>query len=251
MAQRCDYLPPVHAVTRTLSLHNGSEGRTINNIILQHWSGELSGIAKLSVDNISEYAKRIGVEYRLLRGNLFHPGLTAPCQKLHMLSDEFDDYDMVVMLDADMFVRRGMTENVFTDTDGIGRHTDIQEILHGKLVKAGCGSPDHPYWGGAIYRLDRELRQGLRAKIGDIELFNYNGAHFEDEGIMNLLAMKAGVPITDGTYLDGNHWDCGNFEDGVEQCAMIHLRPKMFKDGTLVRTPKTEAYADMVDRGLI
>lgn len=221
------------------------------NIILQHWSGDLNEIAKRSVENISGYADKIGVEYRLLRGDLFRPGLTAPCQKLHMLSDEFDDYDMVVMLDADMFARRGMTENVFTDTGGIGRHTAIQEKLHRKLANAGFGSLGHPYWGGAIYRLDRELRQKLRAKIDDVDLSNYNGAHFEDEGIMNLLAMKADVPITDGTYIDGNHWDCGNFEDGVELCAMIHLRPKMFKDGRLVRATKESAYSDMVDRGLI
>jgi len=222
------------------------------NIILQHWSGDMNELTELSVANISKYAKKVGAEYRLLRGNLFHPDLSAPCQKLHMLNEEFDCYDMVVMLDADMFTRKGMTENVFTDVEGIGRHTAIQDILHGELAsREAMASLKHPYWGGAIYRLDGALRKTIRAEIDDHEMMRYNHKNMEDEGIMNRLATRAKLPITDKTYIPGGHWDCGNFEDEVEQCAMIHIRHKMFKDGTLVLTPKLEVYADMVDRGLI
>lgn len=222
------------------------------NIILQHWSGDLNELTELSVANISRYAEKIGVDYKLLRGNVFHPALSAPCQKLHMLNEEFDEYDMVVMLDADMFTRKGMTENVFTDVEGVGRHTDIQDMLHRKLQAKHpqLASLTHPYWGGAIYRLDAELRCLLRSQIVESELLPYSG-NFEDEGIMNRLAAMANIPITDKTYVPGNHWDSGNFEDGVEQSAMIHIRHKMFKNGTLVRVPKMEAYADMVKRGLI
>jgi len=222
------------------------------NIVLQHWSGDINELTELSVANISRYAEKVGAEYRLLRGNVFHPTLSAPCQKLHMLSEEFDEYDMVVMLDADMFTRKGMTENVFTDVDGIGRHAHCQDIVHHKLkaMHPSLASLSHPYWGGAIYRLDADFRRLLRDEIVEAELLPYSG-NFEDEGIMNRLATRANVPITEKTYVPGTHWDSGNFEDGVEQSAMIHIRPKMFKNGTLVRVPKMEAYADMVRRGLI
>lgn len=222
------------------------------NIILQHWTGEINNLTALSTANISQYAEQIGVDYRLLRGNLFHPTLSPPCQKLHMLNAEFDEYDMVVMLDADMFTRKGMTENVFTDVVGIGRHTAIQDMLHKKLKRnhPKMASLKHPYWGGAIYRLSRSVRWKLRAEIVESEILLY-GNHFEDEGIMNRLATRANMPITDNTYLPGSHWDSGNFEEGVEKAAMIHIRGKMVKNGTLVRTPKIEAYIDMVGRGLI
>ena len=190
--------------------------------------------------------------YRLLRGNVFHPTLSAPCQKIFMLNEEFDGYDMVIMLDADMFVRAGMTENVFTDVDGIGRHTAIQSMLHRKLVQRhpSLASLSHPYWGGAIYRLEKSLRQRLRAEITESELLPFSNG-FEDEGIMNRLATRADIQITDDTYLPGHRWDSGNFEDGVESSAFIHIRPKMVKGGTLVRASKMEVYADMVERGLI
>ena len=222
------------------------------NIILQHWSGEPNELTALSVANISRYAEKIGVNYKFLRGDVFHPNLSAPCQKLHMLNDGFDKYDMVVMLDADLFTRKGMTENVFTDVEGIGRHTKIQSQLHQKLKKKhpALASLDHPYWGGSIWRLERSFRQKLRAEIVESELLPYSG-NYEDEGIMNRLAARANIPVTDKTYLPGNHWNCGNFEDGVERSAMIHIRAKMVKNGTLVRTPKMEVYADMVERGLI
>ena len=222
------------------------------NIILQHWTGDVNELTVLSTANISRYAERVGADYKLLRGNVFHPTLSPPCQKLHMLSKEFDGYDMVVMLDADMFTRKGMTENVFTDVGGIGRHAAIQRTLHKKLKQKHptLASLEHPYWGGAIYRLERSIRQKLRAEIVESELLPYSG-NFEDEGIMNRLATCANIPITDKTYLPGNHWDSGNFEDGVEQAAMIHIRAKMVKNGVLVRTPKMEVYADMVECGLI
>ncbi len=222
------------------------------NIILQHWTGDIDALTALSSESISQYAERLGADYVLLRGNVFHPTLSPPCQKIHMLNKEFDKYDMVVMLDADMFTRKGMVENVFTDVDGIGRHTAIQDMLHKKVKRKHprLASLDHPYWGGSIYRLERSLRQKLRAEIDESELLPYSG-NYEDEGIMNRLAIRANIPVTDKTYLPGNHWNCGSFEDGVEQAALIHIRKKMIKRGELVRTPKMEVYVDMVKRGLI
>jgi len=223
----------------------------MKNIILQHWSGDMNKLTELSVASMSQYAETVGADYRLLRGDVFNPSLSAPCQKLYMLDAEFDDYDMVVMVDADMFTRKGMTENVFTDVVGIGRHTAIHNALHKKLkIKHKSASLKHPYWGGSIYRLDRELRQTLRAGIDESEMLPYN-ENYMDEGIMNLLAKHANIQVGDGTYLPDNHWNHGSFEKDVEGAAFIHIRMKMWRGDKLVRAPKLEVYADMVARGLI
>ena len=71
---------------------------TKNNIILQHFDGELRELDKLSMSNIQEYAKMVGAEYRLLTGKPFNPELTAPCQKVQMIQPEFDRYDDVLII---------------------------------------------------------------------------------------------------------------------------------------------------------
>ena len=75
------------------------------NIILQHFDGELRELDKLSVENIKKYAERINVDYRLVTGKPFSKNLTNPCQKVHCISHEWDDYDEVLMLDPDMTVK--------------------------------------------------------------------------------------------------------------------------------------------------
>lgn len=89
------------------------------NIILQHFDGELRPLDKLSIENIKQYANTVGAEYKLILGRPFRKHLTGPCQKVHIISEEFDGYDKVLMLDIDMFAPIGMTENVF-NASGIG-----------------------------------------------------------------------------------------------------------------------------------
>lgn len=219
----------------------------MKNIILQHWSGEINKLTRLSSANISRYAEKIGADYKLLLGNVFHPTLNPPCQKMHMLNEEFDQYDMVVMIDADMFTRKGMNENVFTDVDGIGRHTEVQDRLV-KSVKRlfpDLGDPQYPYWGGSIYRLDRKTRQLLRSHIREEEIIRFH-EKFHDEGIMHRLAVLAKMKPS---YLPGNHWNCGSFEPGVESAALIHIRTKIAPQGP--KRTKMENYHDLVQRGLI
>lgn len=68
---------------------------------------ELRELDKLSMENIQEYAKLVGADYRLITGRPFNPSLTSPCQKVYMLNEEFDSYDQVLMLDIDMFATKG------------------------------------------------------------------------------------------------------------------------------------------------
>jgi hypothetical protein len=73
-----------------------------------------------------------------------------------MIEKEFDVYDNVLMLDIDMFAPKGMTENIF-DLPGVGLYHTVQQRLHRQLVQLYpmLGSINAPYWGGAIYKMER------------------------------------------------------------------------------------------------
>ncbi|MGV7234722.1 MAG: hypothetical protein ACQ9ET_00545 [Nitrosomonadaceae bacterium] len=224
----------------------------MNNIILQHWSGELDELAELSTANISKYAQQIGVDYRLLRGDVFYPDVPrggSPIQKMYMLNEEFDKYDMVVMLDMDMFTRKGMTENVFTDTTGIGGHTHVQDRLVKRLKQTlpRLADPKYSYWGGSCWRLPRDVRIELRSHIkqDEIPLFCTRKNHC-DEGMMHTLAVRAKIT---NNYIPNYMWQCGNYMEGIEKCAIIHVRKKVGPKGP--KREKIENYRDLVKRGLI
>ena len=141
----------------------------MKNIILQHWSGELNELTKLSSKSISEYAEMVGADYELVRGDQFTSMDVRPeLQKLVMLDKRWDDYDNVVMVDADMFVRKGCNENIF-ECKGIGRHTQIQTNLRSGIARTlgfVWGNEGAPYWGGSIYKLTKEQRKKFRSVFG-------------------------------------------------------------------------------------
>ena len=221
----------------------------MKNIILQHWTGEMNELGLASSSNIAKYAEKLGADYQLLQGNVFDPSVSPPMQKLHMLSEEFDEYDIVVMLDIDMFTRRGMEENVF-DLEGVGMFSDCQARIFKGLQRRQpkLTSANHPYWGGAIYVLSRELRQTLRSHINMNELRTFSGqGNFEDEGSMHRLAMLAN--IKQQCLPDDRKWCHGSFEAGIENAALIHIRTKIAPQGP--KRDKIVNYRDLVNRGLI
>lgn len=222
--------------------------KEVKNIILQHWTGPLGELENLSVANIKEYAEFCGAEHRLLRGAVFNSGLSSQSQKLYMMNEEFDDYDVVVMMDTDMFVRKGCTANIFTDETGIGRHYNIQETLVKKL--AGhfpllCDA-SYPYWGGSCYRLEKDLRQEFRKHLHMHEMLQFNG-NFNDEGIMHRCAVLSG--FKEKRYFDRAQWNYSSFDDGVDKANIIHIRPKVKQGGP--KRPKIENYRALVERGVI
>lgn len=221
----------------------------MKNIILQHWTGELKELEKLSLDNIRKYADYCGAEHELLLGDVFMKGVTSPCQKVHMLDEKWDDYDMVVMLDIDMFTRKGMKKNIFTDASGYGRHFKVQPHLVKSLARRfpRLGNVKYPYWGGSIYRLPRELRQTLRKHLVEKEIRQFSG-NYEDEGIMHRCAVKAKLS-TEGAYLDGQNWNYSSFDEGVESANIIHIRPKVTPKGP--KRAKIDNYRSLVERNLI
>ena len=221
------------------------------NIILQHFDGDLRELDELSIENIQRYAELVGAEYRLIRGKPFRDHLTSPCQKVHMIDEEFDEYDQVLMLDIDMFTPVDMTENVF-EIEGIGLYEEVQKRLHKKLATSYplIGSMDIPYWGGAIYKLDQPARKKLRLSLGGNEgwMNHYNRPYqFEDEGIMHTLAFKANykpaVP-----YLNKKWCQC-SFLPNPEKAGFIHIRTKITPNGP--KREKIENLKALKDKGII
>lgn len=223
----------------------------MKNIILQHFDRELRELDKLSMSNIQQYAELVGAEYKLITGSPFRGYLTAPCQKVHMLSEEFDEYDNVLMLDIDMFAPVGMNINIF-EQRGVGLYEDVQKRLHRQLVEKyyPLGSLSAPYWGGAIYKMSRPMRQALRTgfKTNDSWMLKFNQPyHFEDEGIMHVLAYRAGF-LSDGMYLDKKWCQC-SFLPNPEKAGFIHIRTKVTPQGP--KREKIENYNALVEAGIL
>ena len=198
-----------------------------------------------------DYADMVDADYKLLLGKPFRENLTNACQKVHMLHEEFDDYDNVLMLDIDMFRPEAMRLNIF-DQPGIGLYADVQQNLHRRLIQwyPMLGSMDAPYWGGAIYKMDRLTRQTLRKQLGGNEgwMQNFNKPYnYEDEGIMHVLAMRSGMKFKE-PYLDRKWCQC-SFLPNPERAGFIHVRTKITPQG-----PKREKmlnWKELVDKKII
>lgn len=225
----------------------GTDAEKAVNIILQHWTGELGEIEKLSSVNIRQYAEKVGAEYRLLRGDVFRPGMVPQCQKLFMLDASLDEYETVVMLDMDIFVRRGMDENIF-NAEGVGLRELMQWGLAKKLhhMFPKLGNRKYSYWGGAVYKLNLDMRRHLRQHIREHEIIQFNEM-FHDEGIMHRLAVLAKVK---GHYFADDRWSFA-YGENIEDAAFIHLRSRRLIDGNKVFVGKIPHYRSLVGKGLI
>lgn len=218
------------------------------NIILQHMDGKLRELDKLSVENMQRYAEFVKADYELVRDRPFRKHLTGACQKIYMLDEKYDNYDHVLMVDIDMFARKGMMTNVFK-VPGIGLYADVQKSLHRKMIPHG-GSLNHPYWGGAIYKMNLKTRQTLRAGLGGDESWmdKFNEAYkFEDEGIMHILAKMSNFR-PDEPYMHRKWCQC-SFLPNPENAGFIHVRTKITPQGP--KREKIENYYDLTLKGII
>tara|TARA_B100000768_G_C11284403_1_gene381130 strand:- start:4979 stop:5647 length:669 start_codon:yes stop_codon:yes gene_type:complete len=219
------------------------------NIILQHWVGKLSELEKSSIEDMKSYAEYCGAEHRLIEG-YFLDGLCPQGQKLHMLNEVFDDYDIVVMLDPDMFTNKlKKTKNIFTEETGIGRYFGLQPKIHKKVVMKHpmLSNINNAFWGGAIYRLEREMRKKLRQHIVIGELSQFNNEFF-DEGMMHRLAVKTDIKNESKYHIDRGQWDSSSYENN-NNSEIIHIRPRRSLGGPW--TPKIQIYRELKERGLI
>lgn len=223
----------------------------MSNIILQHYTGELGELEKSSVKNIEKYAKQIGADYKLVIGQVFDKNLTTPIQKIYMLDKIWDEYDNVVMLDIDMFAPKNLNENIF-DEQGIGLHEETQRMLHKRLCQTypKISSKEYPYWGGAIYKLNKEDRKRLREPLSSDKSWikNYNKRyHWGDEGIMHTLSVLSKYKPTH-PYLNKKWCQC-SFLPNPEKAGFIHVRTKVTPKGP--KRTKIENLRSLQDKGII
>jgi len=224
------------------------------NIILQHYTGNLGELEIASKSAFEKYADMVGAEYHLIRGNKFNIACRPPLQKLHMLSEEFDDYDTTLMVDIDMFPVKNLKENIF-EIKGYGKHTPLQKKLRSDQVRRFplLASESAPYWGGAVYKLPRDIRQRLRKEINLGVVMTLNGKNINDksgkgdEGVMHYLAMKAGIGEKD-VYLPDDRWSYNNFDPNPEKAGFIHIRKKIKPE---VKSPKIDNYRNLLEKGVI
>lgn len=219
----------------------------VKNIILQHYNGSLGELEELSVKNIQKYAKLIGADYQLILGKPFNPNLIDTCQKVIMIDERFDDWDNVLMVDADVFAKKNLNKNIF-DAVGIGVHSEPwQPKLHKRifLEHPSIASLQNPYWGGALYKMSRDLRKQLRDQIGEntewMNPFNKR-FNFEDEGIFHVLATKANISL-ENAYID-QKWCYCSYLPNLKLANMIHIRKKPLVD-------KIDNYKILLSKGII
>jgi len=208
----------------------------VKNILLQHYNGQLSDLAKASMENMKQYASYCGAEYRLITGepvgaimsisNKSQLKKVNACHKVHMLNPEFDEYDVVAMIDPDMFVRRGLSRNIFEDETGVGICSDhIRANAFARFRNAfpQYSSKINAFWGGAIWRLDRDMRKRLRKQWNVKEVMRIGSTIFVDEGIMHNLSRKANIPDSPEYILD-QKWCWCSYLPKSKNAYMIHMR---------------------------
>jgi hypothetical protein len=226
------------------------------NLIIQHFvpgragldpdrqmDGDMPMLVKRSMENVSEYAKKFGADYKMLNGTPFRSNLSYKCQKCAIINEEYDDYDVVVAMDTDAFFTKHCTDNVFEET-GIAYSGEMQ-ASGSRRIKGylpNLGNENTSFWSGAIYVLDKQTRLMMRSIINDV----YESA-FEvldqkqvwDEGIFHILAAGIGI---EQISLDQT-WNYDSYRPGHDKANMIHVRHKPQK--------RDDNYRDLVKRGII
>ena len=89
----------------------------MKNLIYQYWDGNITVGCRAGVENMKEYAKRIGAEYIFEENPKFvtnlgsyspHYGAFKP-----VYDEKFHEYDNVLFADTDVFAVDGLEENIF------------------------------------------------------------------------------------------------------------------------------------------
>lgn len=113
----------------------------VRNLIYQYWDGNVVPGIRASVDNIANYAKRIGAEHLFEENPRFVTNLGAYSPHYGsfkpIYDESFHQYDNVLFLDADIFAIEGLTENIF---EGFNHEMGIcTEPLQPQLRKQQVG----------------------------------------------------------------------------------------------------------------
>ena len=136
----------------------------MRNLIYQYWQGPMKSGVVYSTELMKAYADRIGAEYRFdhnitIAGKVVNvPIYYEPANPL--VSDEFDVYDNVALVDIDVYPVDGLTDSMFDLLDG---------------EDAGiCTEPKQPYFrtiynsGGINSQIDKKWAE-LCSRVWGIE----------------------------------------------------------------------------------
>jgi hypothetical protein len=93
----------------------------MKTLIYQYWYGkQMQPGAVYGRKVMSEYAERIGAEYRFERNPKFFEGFVEQpvsySALMPVFNEEYHDYDAVLVIDMDVYPIEGLTENIF-ETD--------------------------------------------------------------------------------------------------------------------------------------
>ena len=188
------------------------------NIILQHWNGELPDWARAAKKTMQIYAEDIGCEYELVTGHPLGEKLGPNPQKLVYITEKYDQYDKVLMLDMDT-IATPIHGNVF-DRPEIG-------VLHDRAMKGISRTPGAapdlytlgmPIFFGNYIMTTREQRIAMREHadwdwLADKIVDSYSG----DEIALAWLMQKAG-------FLDGK-----SIEDMCMRCTGTSYKDILFR----------------------
>jgi hypothetical protein len=128
----------------------------MKNIIYQYWDGNILEGVKAGVENMKQYAKRIGADYLFEENPRFrtdlgsfspHYGAFKP-----VYTEMFHEYDNVLFADTDVFAVDGLVENIFEDfTADVGICTEpLQPKLRAARNKGRTTGKEDERWAKLI-----------------------------------------------------------------------------------------------------
>lgn len=152
----------------------------MKNLIYQYWDGIVKKSAIAGANNMKNYADSIGVEHifeinpqyakslgwKIPAKPAAHFGALKP-----VFDNKFDEYDNILYVDTDVFVKDGVTENIFNEFNGeIGICDEPEQPELRKLTLAKINSQTDEHWAKTIKKLYNI--EVPRTKTGLVRCYN-------------------------------------------------------------------------------
>ena len=156
------------------------------NLIYQYWIGDMRSGVYASMDNMQQYAKRIGAAYRFDKDpNIASKLVDVPLYYEDMnpiLDDSFLKYDKVLVVDMDVFAIDGLIKSIFDlPITDVGICTEPQQPeMRARLSGHICGAKDE-IWARAIK--DKYGIDAPRNEAGLLKVYNTGVLVFSKAGM--------------------------------------------------------------------
>lgn len=187
----------------------------MKNIIYQYWDGEMRPGVEASVENISNYSKRIGAEH-VFEHNPRTFAATLGQQSVYygafkpIYDTSYDSYDNVLFLDCDIFAVEDLEESIFDGFNSdIGICTEPFQPKQRTITKGQITSKRDELWSTCLKRkwnvdLPRTQDNLLQVYNSGVVLYSRNGLdkakerfvpfreyinHIQSSGLINFYAL--------------------------------------------------------------